>query len=557
MRFPRRNPIKHPLTLGCCAVLVFSVAAIALSGTGRDAAAAVWGACTNEDMRVAETGYPLIDFFSGGGSYMARTQCMVTQEGETDWAWVWGLVGLNALVIAGYLRIFVFWRRAYLQEEEQDRNKKQMELAWIFLFCAACGYVSSIMLFFWPAYRLLALMLVPLAFFTWKFASNLEDFRVSLSAKRLSRQLNESLHLQNERLMAQVAAATADLERARDDAQRASAAKSEFLARMSHEIRTPMSSILGYVEIALEPGTPDREREESLGTVQRNSEHLLHLINDVLDVSKIEAGEMSYERVTVSPRRLVDDVVALMQPKAELKGIALGSDVDPGLPDLVVTDPTRVRQLLTNLVGNAVKFTDKGSVCVEAAARREGDAWALELRVRDTGIGMTPEQSRRVFDSFAQAAGDTTRRYGGTGLGLTISRRIARDLGGDLRAESVHNAGSTFTATLMCGIAHESVNDEAPTNAETVPGDGVELAGRRVLLVEDGEDNSRLIRHHFRKAGVELERAADGVLGVAAAHDAINNGEPHELVLMDINMPNMDGIEATRRLERLGSRHRS
>lgn len=552
-----RRMSRRSIAIACLFLAPLTLASLALIATnGRDTAQThpsdVWRAdqtCTLDHDHAAATGYPFIDFFSADGAYMARTQCMVNARGETDWAWVWGLVALNMIVIAGYLRIFIFWRRAYLQEETQDRNKKLMDLAWMFLLCAACGYVSSIVLFFWPAYRLLALMLVPLAFVTWKFASNLETFKLSLSAKRLSRQLNESLHQQNERLEAEVARKTRDLERAKQRADRANQAKGDFLARMSHEIRTPMSAILGYVDLALEDDTTDQQRHDHLRTVRRNTEHLLHLINDILDFSKIESGAMRYESIPCSIRTLGSDLGHLMRAKADDKGLELIIRVDDDSPDTVVTDPTRVKQLLTNLVGNAIKFTDRGSVKVELAVLRTGTGHRdaiLEIHVRDTGIGMSKNQLARVFTAFTQANASTSRRFGGTGLGLSISRRIARDLGGDLTVESAPDQGSTFIASISC-----RVDDNAGPHAEPVAQDGIDrsilaLRNRRVLVVEDGEDNARLIMHKLTKIGCRPTRVDDGLKALAEIHAAQTRGEPYDLVLMDISMPNLDGIETTR-----------
>jgi signal transduction histidine kinase/ActR/RegA family two-component response regulator len=541
-------------------VAVASVAVISMSGAPGTASAssAVWRAdetCTLDHEHTAATGFAPIDFLAGDGAYMPRTHCMVSAQGDTDWAWVWTLVALNIIVIAGYLRIFVFWRRAYLQEEPQDRNTKLMDLAWIFLLCAACGYLSSIVLFFWPGYRLLTLALVPLAFFTWKFASNLDTFKLSLSAKRLSRQLHESLHRQNERLEEEVARKTEDLELARERADRANNAKSDFLARMSHEIRTPMSAILGYIDLALEDETTEKEREDHLRTVRRNTEHLLHLINDVLDFSKIESGAMTYESIPFSVRALVEDTGHLMIAKALEKDLELRITIDDDAPDTIVSDPTRVKQLLTNLIGNAIKFTDHGTIDVAVSVLRAGpghrDA-VLEFRVRDTGIGMSDAQRSRIFSAFAQANSSTSRRYGGTGLGLSISRRIARDLGGDLTVDSAPGQGSTFIAFLACRI-HSSAPEQPAPDERTPLDRAIEsLRNTNILLVEDGDDNARLILHKLNKINCRTTRATDGLKALAELHAADSRGDPFDLVLMDISMPNLDGIETTRTMRTEG-----
>ncbi len=542
------------------ALMLLALPLIARSGSSAtpDTSSAVWRAdqtCTLDHQHTAATGFAPLDFFSADGAYMPRTQCMVNAQGETDWAWVWALVALKAIIIAGYLRIFVFWRRAYLQEDPQDRNNKLMDLAWMFLLCAACGYVSSIVLFFWPGYRLLAFMLIPLAFITWKFASNLESFKLSLSAKRLSRQLHESLHQQNERLEEEVARKTEDLELAKQRADRANNAKSDFLARMSHEIRTPMSAILGYIDLALEDTTADAQREAHLRTVRRNTEHLLNIINDVLDFSKIESGAMTYESIPFSVRALVEDTRHLMIAKAREKDLQLRITIDDDAPDTIASDPTRVKQLLTNLIGNAIKFTDRGTISVDVSVLRAGpghrDA-VLEFRVRDTGIGMSDAQRSRIFTAFAQANSSTSRRFGGTGLGLSISRRIARDLGGDLTVDSVPGKGSTFVASLACRI-HSGAPERPATDERTHLDRAVEsLRNTNVLLVEDGDDNAKLILHKLNKIHCRTTRATDGLKALAELHAADARSEPFDLVLMDISMPNLDGIEATRTMRTEG-----
>ncbi len=533
-----------------------TVMLIARSGAeGGESSAWMQGLTCSDESHDHATGYAAIDFFSGGGSYMARTHCMVTSEGGTDWAWVWGLVGLNILVIAGYIKIFIFWRRAYLQEEEQDRNTKLMDLAWIFLWCATCNYLSSIVLFFWPGYRLLTLALCPLAFFTWKFAANLDAFRLSLGAKRLARQLNESLQEQNERLSREVEIATQELRVATLEAERANQAKGEFLARMSHEIRTPMTAILGYLDIAMEePNCPPGCREH-LQRVQRNSNHLLALINDILDVSKIDAGEMAYEFVPCSLSEIVGGVIELLQKKADTARTRLRLEIEPGVPEWVRTDPTRIRQLITNLVGNAIKFTRNGDVRIRIGPVVDGRGafCGVEIRVSDTGIGMTPEQSARVFEQFNQGADHISREFGGTGLGLTIARQIARALGGDLTVTSELGCGSEFTCTFKCSACHGPELIERGGLTPVDPASYREvLSGRKILLVEDTEDNVKLVRHHFGKIGVHVERETNGQDGLDRVLAEDYCGKGFDLVLMDISMPVMSGIDALQAIRASG-----
>ncbi len=557
-----------PLIFVCLCVL--SVYGIASISNGKSDSASgplsfLWGndaQCIVEHEHSSRTGYAFVDFFTGDGGYVARTHCMTSQEGDTDWVWVWFLVAFNLLVIGGYLKIFVFWRKAYLQEEPEDRNTKLMDLAWIFMFCAICGYVSSIVLFVWPAYRLLALMLLPLAYFTWKFAANLDEFKLSLSAKRLARQLNESIHREKQELEQQVAVATSDLLIAKEHAEHANRAKTEFLARMSHEIRTPLTAIIGYSEIALDEEADQNTKARSMQTVSQNSVHLLNLINDILDVSQIQTGEIKYEQIPCSINEILSEVIEMMAFKANKKHLGMHTKIAPGLPDTVVTDPTRIKQMVTNLIGNAIKFTTAGDIHIEVEARSLGSAsvgqgseakeqFEIQISVQDTGIGINKEHLESVFDSFTQERPSTKRVYGGTGLGLTISRQIARDLGGDLEVQSQRGVGSRFTCTFLVTDAEDLQPDETSERPKQ-PASILNLASHRFLLVEDGMDNRRLVQHHFRRRGLSLETVDDGYLGFEAVMYAKAHSLDYSIIFMDISMPNMDGIECTRRLREAG-----
>ncbi len=491
------------------------------------------------------TGWPFLDYFTGDGGYMPRTHCMHTAEGGIDWPWVVGLITLNVIVIAGYLRIFVFWRRAYLAETPTDRNHKLMDLAWIFLWCAVCGYISSIMVFFWPAYRLLAICLIPLGYFTWRFARDLGGFRLALQAKRLERELRESLEARNEELERLDAERTAEADAARAEAERANRAKSTFLANMSHEIRTPMNAILGFADLMADPRCTEAERTECAATVERNGEHLLSLIDDVLDLSKVEAGEITIERLACDPRRLADDAVRLLAAPAAEGGNTIGVRVEDAVPERIEADATRLRQILVNLIGNAVKFTENGAIAVTIG--RDGDR--VFFRVADTGIGMTEEQLARIFRPFSQADDSITRKHGGTGLGLSISRRLAEAMGGTVTASAAPGEGSVFTASVRIGDPEglpEGHRDEPPPLAG--PGD----LPCRVLLAEDSPDNQRLFLHHLRRAGAEVTLAANGREALEAVEAAQAAGAPFELILMDMQMPELSGEDATRELRRRG-----
>ncbi|MCG3130304.1 MAG: Sensor histidine kinase RcsC [Phycisphaerae bacterium] len=357
----------------------------------------------------------------------------------------------------------------------------------------------------------------------------------------------------------------AELREATEAALSASRAKSEFLANMSHEIRTPMTSILGFSERLLEPDLDAATREDAVQTLRRNAEHLLSLINDILDLSKIEAGKLVLESVSCSLVRVVLEVESLMSVRAKAKNLALNVAFEGRIPESIESDPSRLRQVLINLVGNAVKFTQQGAVSVTVRGRAGDDAAAgetfpIELVVRDTGIGMTDDVRRRLFEPFQQGDASLSRRFGGTGLGLAISRRLARLLGGDIQVRSEPDRGSEFVVHLSVRVPPgtrildattiRTVSEAAPTTAPTpVDDDGLDC---RILLAEDGADNQRLIRAILERAGATVEVVENGRLALDRALEAQDKGEAFDVILMDMQMPELDGYEATRRLRRAG-----
>ena len=266
-------------------------------------------------------------------------------------------------------------------------------------------------------------------------------------------------------LRAALQSSYAELERAHAAAQAATRAKTEFLANMSHEIRTPMTAILGYADLLRDPQLSRGEHHTYLNVIRRNGEHLLALINDILDLSKIEAGRMTIEQVACSPAAILHEVASLMQVRARLKNLAFEVACADRLPETIVSDPTRLRQILLNLVGNALKFTASGGVRVTCRMQAGGDRPRLAFEVRDTGIGLAPEEQSALFQAFSQADNSTTRRFGGTGLGLAISKRLAQLLGGDIEVESEPGRGSTFTlwlATAPLAQADPGASPAAP-----------------------------------------------------------------------------------------------
>jgi signal transduction histidine kinase/AmiR/NasT family two-component response regulator len=367
----------------------------------------------------------------------------------------------------------------------------------------------------------------------------------------------------NATLQEEVRKRTADLEEAMHTAEAASRAKTEFLANMSHEIRTPMTSILGYAELMEEPNQSSDDRLECVQTINRNAGYLLSIINDILDISKIEAGKMTVESIKTAPVGIVADVASLMRGRALEHGLDFSIEYRGPIPESIHTDPTRLRQVLMNLCGNAIKFTEKGGVkiVIQLCGRDDLSTARMRFAIIDTGIGLTSDQIDRLFQPFSQGDGSMTRRYGGTGLGLTISRRLARLLGGDIEVESEPHNGSTFTLEIPVGDLTdvrmiEPANEiEAPVDVPGEPSAAaavLSLDGLRVLLAEDGLDNQRLIRFHVSKAGAKVEVAENGEVALNKAVEASEQGEPFDVILMDMQMPVMDGYAATNRLRDLG-----
>jgi len=348
------------------------------------------------------------------------------------------------------------------------------------------------------------------------------------------------------------------IRKAKESAEAASIAKSQFLANMSHEIRTPLTAVLGFAENLLDSAS-EQDRRVAVKTILRNGEHLLEIINGILDLSKIEAGRLEVERLRVSPVQLAADVVSIMRVRADAKKLALLLKFDGPLPETILSDPTRLRQILLNLVGNAIKFTETGRV--ELAVKLADDSAGrkqMEFKITDTGIGMTPEQSAKLFQPFTQADGSTTRKFGGTGLGLAISRPLARMLGGDVSVASVPGLGSVFTVVVDPGPLDAVRLLENPSEAlagepEFAVTDlsSVKLSVR-ILLAEDSPDNQVLISNFLRKLGAEVRIAEDGRKAVDLALAAAQSAAPFDLVLMDMQMPELDGYEASRHLRAHG-----
>jgi signal transduction histidine kinase len=336
---------------------------------------------------------------------------------------------------------------------------------------------------------------------------------------------------------------TDQLEEAMRTAQAASQAKSEFLANMSHELRTPMNGVIGMLDIAL-----DREVSPDLAEqleIARSCAHsLLSLLNDILDLSKVEAGKMTLEKIPFDLRALLADSVQAHQPKAATNSISLRAEVGPDVPRQMAGDPLRIRQIIDNLVSNALKFTEHGSVDVRVGGEfiRAGQ-FLLQIKVEDSGTGIPADKLLYIFDKFTQADGSVTRKFGGTGLGLAITRSLAELHGGEVRVQSELGRGTTFTVTLQCEAGAETKAPLEVTPAATAASTGAGLGSpARILVVEDNYVNQKVVTAVLRKRGFSIELANDG----QEALNKLEKSAAFDLVLMDVQMPVLDGLEATR-----------
>ncbi len=364
--------------------------------------------------------------------------------------------------------------------------------------------------------------------------------------KEIASELEQKVYFRTEAL----AEANAALEHLISELQKANSAKSHFLANMSHEIRTPLTSIIGYADSVLLGDIDAKEQNRVMRIISESGNHLLHIINDILDISKIEADKLEFELLPTSVFDVVAQVESIMAMRAKDKGLQFNLNFEFPFPSEITTDPTRFRQILFNLTNNAIKFTESGTVDVRLSFQQH----RVYVSVADTGIGMDEEKVQSVFNPFEQGESSTTRKFGGTGLGLSISKRLANGLGGDIQVQSELDKGSTFNVNINAPTTENSVMVQSASEIWKVsnkkaqdPLDIPNFAGNRVLLVDDHPNNRELISILLRRMNIEVDEAQDGEQALAKVFS-----QEYDLVLMDVQMPIMGGDEATGRIREYG-----
>ncbi len=389
---------------------------------------------------------------------------------------------------------------------------------------------------------------------TWLFS--IGQARIEESNRRLELQYRERTANYRdyterlERVRDELHRQASELQQARAAAEEANAAKSHLVATVSHEIRTPLTAILGYADV-LVSNLIDGESIKAARTIKRNSEFLLQLVDDILDLSRIESGKLAVEMLRCSPRQIVGEVVQLLQVRADAKGLPLVVECGDDVPETIHSDPLRLRQILLNLVSNAIKFSSRGEVRIRMLSNGPAGDPCMRFEIRDQGIGLTPRQIENLFHPFAQGDETTSRLFGGSGLGLWISKQLANLLGGDIAVQSEPGKGSNFVVTV--GI-NQPQTDVAPAWTASAVADETQAAGVsdlencRILVAEDSPDNQELVTFVLERSGAQVTAVDNGAEAVRVALAAQRNGSPFDVILMDVQMPMLDGFTATERL---------
>ncbi|MCW8958851.1 MAG: response regulator [Gammaproteobacteria bacterium] len=387
----------------------------------------------------------------------------------------------------------------------------------------------------------------PCGVYTWDFCNTLTNEWYTCRDRAIRWVDGTTVRLETATNITELKKTQKALEQARDEAETASRAKSQFLATMSHEIRTPLNGIIGMVKLLMR-SSPRPDQREYLDIINLSSEQLLLLINDILDISKVEAGKLKLESHNFDLNRVVEETVRLFELHAREKGLVLEKQIDPATPMQLYGDATRLRQVLLNLVSNAIKFTREGSVKIEISGQLLANRQAaIRISVSDTGVGIPAEYAQKIFEEFTQLDMGSTRGYEGTGLGLAISRRLLNAMGGDIRLSESGPNGSTFIAELELPLAQEQKPHTAAASCHDYP-----LQPQYILLVEDNAINSKVAKTLLEQEGHTVELATNG----AEALQCLEK-DNFDLVLMDLHMPVMDGIQATRELRRMQDRHKA